>query len=290
MFLTLYFSIFNAIQYFLPQTSGQLTYWEKQWLERISEGDGYRLATAEYDTALISKITTLSKAANLKNIPKLVIYRNGSTEAKSLWNGTILISTGAVKNLNSDELEVLLAHEIGHNCHKKTSIMVDPVCAVSILTLAAFSTKKISNAIGLKVKNHFSFLNILGISAVFSGCTAIIEKVVNIPRMAFKRTLERDADRTALLLTGKSEALKSLFLRFEKEEISQSIKPIQPTNSTKDSSFHVEKRQHQNITDQVLNELLKPHPHPQKRISHIEALQKKIKKENNTPIPLSHFW
>lgn len=292
MFLNLYSSIINSLQYFLPQKKGQLTSWEKKWLERISEGDGYRLVTAESDAVLASKITTLSKAANLKTIPKLVIYRDSAPEAKSLWNGTILISTGALRKLTSDELDALLAHEIGHNCHKKTSILVDPIFAISVLLLAAFSTKAIINAVGGKAKNGSSCFNILGLSALFSGCAAIIAEIVNIPRMAFNRALENDADRAALLLTGKTEALKSLFLKFKKEEEEdQFVKPIPPTSHVNAlaNPLSAEKQQ-QSVSCRLLKELLRSHPYPEERIAHIERLQKELNNGKEKNLSLTYFW
>jgi heat shock protein HtpX len=279
MFRSLYLSIKHIFQYIFPGKRDEITAWERETL-MAKTSEGFRLATPELDPLLISTTTALAKAAGLKECPKVIIYRKDFPNAHSLWNSTIAVSTGAIEKYTPDELETVLAHELTHNLHKKTDLLVYLSYALSTIIGAVFITKASLKAFGTGRKGT-SFWDILLPVAIFTAAAEGIGVVLKIPVQAYVRMMEKNADRGAFLLTGKGEAMKSIQRVIEKRENdnnNREISPIPPTDPLQQvGALPPEKMQTVEPASPIrdlMTELYRSHPYPRERIAYIEKLQK----------------
>ena len=126
--------------------------------------------------------------------PRVAVLETDLPNAYTLGNPlsgcTIVVSRGLLRELNLDELEAVVAHELAHVAHRDAFVMVIvsfPAGMFRGLALALTRTRLIPLA--------------------FAAWVAAT--VAALPLMAFSRYRELVADRGAALLTGRPEALMS---------------------------------------------------------------------------------
>lgn len=267
MFGNLWRSIRDIIEYNLPVDKRIISAWEKERLNKLGKTE-YRLSTQETDSSILAKLDEISYAAGLQESPKLIIHKEDEKSGVSLANGTIVISTGVIEKLSNDELKAVLGHEVTHNLHKKTSFLGTLAFALSTLITAGYVTPKIIKTIDIKNP----IFNVLSIVGVFSAALKISERILEIPLKFLARTLEKDADRGAIILTGNSDGTKSFLLNLKKEK-TNTIE-THPVNSL--SKLH--------------EELVRTHPHLDELITHAEKVKKEIERKGINNVSPTRFF
>lgn len=144
----------------------------------------------------------LAQQADMSRPPVAVIP---SDEPNALSAGTgdrtvVCVTLGLLKELDDDELEAVLAHELAH-CKNSDS---------SVLTIAGFPTTVALTALSgslQRVNGLALFLGYLGVLLLLAAVSALL-LVVSLPgTLVLTRYREYAADRGAVAITGKPVAL-----------------------------------------------------------------------------------
>jgi heat shock protein HtpX len=126
--------------------------------------------------------------------PRVAVLETDLPNTHTLGNAfsgcTIVVSRGLLRELNLDELEAVVAHELAHVAHRDALVMV-------VVSFPARMFRGVALAL--------SRTRLIPLAFAAWVATA----VAAIPLMAFSRYRELVADRGAALLTGRPEALMS---------------------------------------------------------------------------------
>ena len=214
----------------------------------------------EDKAGLKSRIETLSKDAGIKveNVYKFDMSKN-TKKANAAFTGLgkskrIILGDTLIDNYTQDEIETVVAHELGH--YKKKHIIKN----IIIGTIASFLTLFLiavlyENSIGLFGFNSIKEIAALPVLSLWGAVIGLIQSPFN---NILSRKFEYEADEYAVTSTGKPESYIST----------------------------LEKLTEQNLGDKD------PHPfvewffysHPSIK-NRINALRKFLNKNNNTSIP-----
>jgi len=163
---------------------------------------------------LLNTITRLSRQADMP-IPDVAIYQSDDINAfatgASKQNSLVAVSTGLLQNMNQNEREAVLAHEISHiaNGDMITMALIQGVLNTFVMVLARVVAGIISNAVrsnneqggGLGFLAHYG---IIFIAEIVFGILA------SIVAMWFSRQREFRADSGAGNLVGKQKMIEAL--------------------------------------------------------------------------------
>ena len=164
---------------------------------------------------LAQKIRFLAKRAGLKKSPEVYTYDcsevNAFATGSSRNNSLVAVSTGLLENMNSDETEAVLAHEICHitNGDMVTMALVHGVVNsfVSLLTniVMRFIMKGLGEKDSQRLRDDWYLHHMLhhGFYACFSFLSLPIV-------MGFSRWREYRADVGAARLVGKKKMIAAL--------------------------------------------------------------------------------
>lgn len=126
--------------------------------------------------------------------PRVAVLETDVPNAYTLGNPfmgcTVVVSRGLLRELDLDELEAVVAHELAHVAHRDAFVMV-------VVSFPARMFREFALALGRLRFVPFAF-------AAWVAAT-----VAALPLTAFSRYRELVADRGAALLTGRPEALMS---------------------------------------------------------------------------------
>ena len=217
--------------------------------------------------ALVNKVHQMAKAANLPKMPEIGIYNSPDVNAfatgPSKSNSLVAVSTGLLRNMESDEVEGVLGHEIAHvaNGDMVTMALVQGVVNAFVMFFARIAAFALSNAMRSDNDNRSHGGGIVHMLTVFAF--EIVFGFIGMFIIAwFSRNREFRADRGGAQLAGKSamiNALKRLQLQHaggEPDEVShQSFDTMKISNKKK-----------------VLS-LLSTHPKLEDRIAALERAQ-----------------
>jgi STE24 endopeptidase len=128
----------------------------------------------------------------------------------------IIIGDTLLDNFNNDEIEVVLAHELGH--HKKLHLWKLLAFGTVITFIGLFS----ADVIMKKYLRYFGFNDISDIGAFPLLCLLVLGfSLLAMPlQNGFSRYLERRADMFALKTTGKPDAFISTMTKLAKQNLS----------------------------------------------------------------------
>lgn len=129
----------------------------------------------------------------------------------------IVLFDTLIKEFNNDEIETILAHELGHHVHKDVgfSILVESLSILVGLYLASLGLKVGAARLGLNGIDDVAGMPLLGL--VFGAFGLVTLPLTNI----FSRWREQMADGYALKLTGKGEAFASAFSRLANQNLAE---------------------------------------------------------------------
>jgi STE24 endopeptidase len=168
------------------------------------------------------RITALAEEAGIKvaDVYKFDMSKN-TKKANAAFTGLgkskrILLGDTLLENYNNDEIETVIAHELGH--YKKKHIVKN----IIIGTIASFLTLFIVAKLYYISLSWFGFQNITEIAAlpVLTLWAMLIGLVQSPLTNIISRKFEYQADEYAILSTGKAEAFKATLEKLTEQNLS----------------------------------------------------------------------
>lgn len=129
----------------------------------------------------------------------------------------IVLGDTLLENFSPDEIETVLAHELGHHAHHDLplGILFESVMTIGGLYLASLALEWGINGFGFAGPGDIANLPLLGLVLGLYG-------LITMPLSnAYSRWRERLADEYALALTGKGEAYASALIRLANQNLAQ---------------------------------------------------------------------
>jgi STE24 endopeptidase len=182
----------------------------------------YRFRPLERD-ALRERLVTLSGRAG---VPVLGVYEWGlgdkTRRANAALVGTggtrrVLLSDTLLAEYSDDEIEVILAHELGHHAHGDIAkgIAIEAALIIGGFAVAAIVLARYWNDVGLTSPADVAGLPLL---VLIAGCLGL----VSAPLLnALSRRNERRADRYALTMTERPAAFVSAMKRLAAQNLAE---------------------------------------------------------------------
>jgi STE24 endopeptidase len=173
--------------------------------------------------SLRARLESLSRRAN---VPVFGVYEwalGGKTRrANAALVGTgrgrrILLSDTLLSQYTDDEIEVILAHEMGHHAHRdiRNGLLLEAACIVAICAAAAAMLRTLWAPLGLSGPADVAGLPLLLMTA---GAVSL----VTTPLMhAWSRRNEHRADRFALKMTERPDAFVSAMRRLAAQNLAE---------------------------------------------------------------------
>ena len=129
----------------------------------------------------------------------------------------IVLGDTLLKEFTTDEIESVLAHELGHHVHKDIPLLIGfgSLLTLGGLYLASLGLSWASGAFGFTGPADIAGLPAL---AVVLGAFSLLTQPLD---NAFTRWRERLADQYALESTGKTQAFASAFVRLANQNLSE---------------------------------------------------------------------
>ena len=173
--------------------------------------------------ALQSRLESLSARAGL---PVLGVYEWGLGEKSSRANaalvGTgrgrrILLSDTLLSHYTDDEIEVIIAHELGHHAHRdiRTGLLIESLLITGSCAAAAAALDVWWRPLGLTGPADVAGLPLL---LLVAGAVTLAARPV---RNALSRRNEHRADRFALAMTERPEAFVSAMRRLAQQNLAE---------------------------------------------------------------------
>lgn len=167
----------------------------------------YRVRPVE-DEKLIQKIRSMAKSVGMRLIGIFVMDMSRKTKkANAMFTGLgrakrIIFGDTLLDHFSADEIEVILAHEMGHYSHRDILRFLGLGCVASFLSL--FTASKVLRCIldWAGISKIDDIAGLPGLLLVFMFLGLILLPVQN----AYSRRRERMADIFALKMTKKREA------------------------------------------------------------------------------------
>lgn len=186
-----------------------------KWMAKRSTGAKViTTPTTPMERWLVETIERLSKDSNIP-MPEVAIFPSASINAfatgSSKSNSLVAVSTGLLQQMNQDEQEAVLAHEIAHisNGDMVTMALVQGV----LNTFVIFFARIIAHAISSFIARDSDSGRGLGGLAYF-GVVMVLELVLgvlaSIIAMWFSRKREYRADQGSAKLVGASKMISAL--------------------------------------------------------------------------------
>lgn len=167
----------------------------------------------------LNKVYNLAKGVGLNKMPEVGFYEspelNAFATGPSKNNSLVAISTGLLQNMQSNEVEAVLGHEISHvaNGDMVTMTLIQGITNA----FALFLSRIIAYAITLGMSRGDQESSSAGSSMTFVGLTVLFDVMFtllgSIVVASFSRHREYRADAGGAKLTGRTnmiEALKKL--------------------------------------------------------------------------------
>jgi STE24 endopeptidase len=174
------------------------------------------------DKALKRRLVRLSKraSAQVSNVSTMNLSSKGTTANAMLtgWGKTrsIILTDTLLQKYSSDEIEVILAHELGHHLHKDIPKLIALQAAMILLGLYLSNAVLKASIIplGFQGVSDVAALPLLFLSLGVFGL--IITPVTN----AYSRYVEASADEAAMELTANPRAFVTAMTRLTNQNLS----------------------------------------------------------------------
>lgn len=165
---------------------------------------------------------SMSLASGLP-MPKLYVMEseqiNAFASGRDPKNAVMCFTTGALKKLNKQELEGVVAHEMSHIANYDMRFMTTVAVLVGLISIIAeifLRSLWFSNVGGEKKDGRLQLILIV-IGIVFAILAPI---VANLVSLAISRKREFSADATAVKLTRYPDGLKNALIKIRDESVS----------------------------------------------------------------------
>jgi STE24 endopeptidase len=173
--------------------------------------------------SLRMRLVALSQRAG---VPVLGVYEwalgEKTRRANAALVGTgrtrrIIVSDTLLAEYSDDEIEVILAHEIGHHVHRDilVALVAESVLLVVGFYAAALALATLWQPLGFRAADDFAALPVLVLAG--GALSVVSTPLVN----ALSRRNERRADRYALTLTGQPAAFISAMKRLGTQNLAE---------------------------------------------------------------------
>lgn len=224
-------------------------------------------ATGPY-AQIVQKVHTMATRAGIENMPEVGIYEspeiNAFATGYSKNSSLVAVSTGLLRNMNDDEVEGVLAHEIAHiaNGDMVTMALIQGIVNAFVMFLSRIATHLIDNLMkddeGRGGLGFFAYIILNNLFHFIFGFMAA--PIV----YWFSRWREYRADEGGARLAGKDKMISAL----------QALQRNYP--QMQEATVKVHKQQDEFRTMQISspvkwNEIFSTHPSLDKRISALQA-------------------
>jgi heat shock protein HtpX len=222
---------------------------------------GANIVSENIAPELYSMVSRLSVQAQLP-MPKIAIINtetpNAFATGRNFENAVIAVTSGALSLLTREELEAVLAHELGHI--KNRDMFISTVAAVMASTIGylGFMGRFMLWTRGSRRSSGYSQIIGILLLAIFLPLAALLI------RLAISRTREYAADEEGALISGNPHALADALLRIEKSVKKNPIKKGSPATA---HMFIVNPFRGQNVM-----ELLSTHPSTESRVNRLRNM------------------
>ncbi|MBU7031642.1 MAG: zinc metalloprotease HtpX [Theionarchaea archaeon] len=221
------------------------------------------IVTENIAPELYSMVSTLSMKAGLP-MPKIAVINNEIPNAfatgRNSENAVVAVTSGALSLLQRDELEGVLAHELGHI--KNRDMFISTMAAVIAGTIGylGFLGRIMLWSRGSRRESGYSQLIGAFLLAVFIPLAAMLI------RLAVSRSREYEADKEGARISGKPHALADALVRIE-----QSVKknPMRHGSPATGHLFIINP-----FSSESLMTLLSTHPSTRSRVERLREMPK----------------
>ena len=221
------------------------------------------IVTENIAPELYSMVSTLSMKAGLP-MPKIAVINNEIPNAfatgRNSENAVVAVTSGALSLLQRDELEGVLAHELGHI--KNRDMFISTMAAVIAGTIGylGFLGRIMLWSRGSRRESGYSQLIGVFLLAVFIPLAAMLI------RLAVSRSREYEADKEGARISGKPHALADALVRIE-----QSVKknPMRHGSPATGHLFIINPFSSENLMT-----LLSTHPSTRSRVERLREMTK----------------
>jgi heat shock protein HtpX len=232
----------------------------------VLSSSGARLVTREQAPEIYGMVERLAQAASLPT-PRVAIMEtqmpNAFATGRSPKHAVVAVTTGLMRQLPSQEIEAVLAHEMTHIRNRDMTVMM---MASSFAAVASWITSwGLWFGVGGNNRDrdgNNSFVVILLVSFA-------VQIISHFLIMALSRYREYAADRGSALLTGAPEHLEAALLRISgnmQRIPTQDLRAAQPLSAL---YFAAPSRQ-------FVGELFADHPSIEHRIARLQGLQRQM--------------
>lgn len=164
----------------------------------------------EWERELLKKVYEISKKNSLKKMPEVGIYNSSEINAfatgPSKNRSLIAVSTGLLSNMNSDQIDGVLGHEVSHiaNGDMVTMTLLQGVINAFVLFFSRF----IAYLLTINSKNEkSSYLIYYVVSFIIE---IVLMLVGNLVISAYSRHREYKADELSAKSVGKNKMIAAL--------------------------------------------------------------------------------
>ena len=178
-----------------------------KWMMRIQVIDPN--ATDPQMCELVNTVHRIAKAARLPKMPEVGIYQgeevNAFATGPSKSNSLVAVSTGLLNQLDRDEVEAVLAHEVAHiaNGDMVTMTLIQGIINALVMFLAHIIARIIASQMDERFSWIAQLVTIIVLQIIFSILGSI---VVNY----YSRRREFRADRGGAKLTSRDKMISAL--------------------------------------------------------------------------------
>ena len=171
---------------------------------------------------LVQLVHSMARKAGLKEMPEVGVYDSSDLNAfatgRSRNNSLVAVSTGLLQNMNRDELEGVLAHEVSHiaNGDMVTMALLQGVMNTFVMFFARVAVMIIENA--MRGNDRRGGLGFWGRFMLIQFFQVVFGLLAMIPLGWFSRYREYRADAGSAKLVGTRKmilALEKLQLHYE---------------------------------------------------------------------------
>lgn len=230
---------------------------------------GRKIAMAAYGAEVVSNeeypelhsiVTRVSQQADIEK-PDVAVSHNSMMNAfasgRSEKSSVVCVTDGLLRNLNEEELEAVIAHEVAHIKNSDVAIMT---AAGALLALTGFMMRTVfySSMFG---QNR----NVKGLLVMF--LVSLVTYIVSFVLLrALSRYREYVADRSAAIITGKPLALAEALNKIDKNMDNVPKEDMREAEGVSALMISPVKTK--------INTILRTHPKTEKRIEKLEELAK----------------
>lgn len=186
-----------------------------KWMAlRAVGGQVIQRPSNETERFLLNKVERLAQKAGI-GMPQVAIYDSADMNAFATGynrnNSLVAVSSGLLANMNEQEAEAVLAHEISHiaNGDMITLTLIQGVVNTFVIFLARIVANAVNNALrdGGRQSDGLGWFTYMALVAVLEITFGLLASIVV---MAFSRQREYRADAGAAKLVGKQGMIAAL--------------------------------------------------------------------------------